>query len=103
MIRSVKDRNVGLCPANLSVSFVHVLTNCCDADIARTALDEENDRRDAQVNCDGEEDAGKNNACHHRVWSASGNPAVNYTAAKSEEVACCVVWEGGVTCFQILL
>lgn len=61
---------------NISIAFVHVLTNRSNADIARAAKDEENDRPDDHINGDGEEDAGKNDACDHYARSTFGDDGV---------------------------
>lgn len=58
--------------SNLSIAFVHVLPNCKNADIACATQNEKENCRDAQVDGDGEEDAGKNDACDHYARSTPG-------------------------------
>lgn len=64
------------------------MTNCSNADVARTAQDEENDRCDAQVDGDGEEDAGKNDACYHH---AESTPEKDGDIDRSEVEGCVVL------------
>jgi hypothetical protein len=55
---------------------VHKLTKFDAVDVDYAAQHEEDDCSDAQVDDDGDADAGKNSCCHHHVRSATGGPVM---------------------------
>lgn len=60
------------------MSSLHELTKFDDVDVHHAAQDEKNDCGDAQVNDDGDEDAGENRSLHHHARLAPGKADVVY-------------------------
>jgi hypothetical protein len=66
----VDGRIIITCLSNLSISSAQKLTEFDAVDVDCAAQHEEDDCGDAQVDDDGDADAGKNSSCHHHVQSA---------------------------------
>lgn len=66
-----------------------------DVDVHRAAQDEENDRGDAQVNDDGDEDADEDRNFHHHTRLALEEVVCVVYRSKVKRRQCCIVWEGG--------